>query len=95
MGKHTSKQSSSKSKSSGARAANGQNSSSSTVPVDRSLGRSQTTTIMGAHDSPMGVRGLGDVRFVPAAAAAAAAAAATLKYGMILQGDPSLTMGLF
>ncbi|KAK1542340.1 hypothetical protein CPAR01_05727 [Colletotrichum paranaense] len=58
MGKHTSKQSSSKSKSPGTRAPNGQSSSSSsTVPVDRSLGRSQTTTTttMGAHDSPMGM----------------------------------------
>ncbi|KAK1470345.1 hypothetical protein CCUS01_06447 [Colletotrichum cuscutae] len=57
MGKHTSKQSSSKSKSSGTRAPNGQSSSSSsTVPVDRSLGRSQTTTTtMGAHDSPIGM----------------------------------------
>ncbi|KAK1485516.1 hypothetical protein CTAM01_12466 [Colletotrichum tamarilloi] len=43
--------------SSGTRAPNGQSSSSSsTVPVDRSLGRSQTTTTtMEAHDSPMGM----------------------------------------
>ncbi|KAK0374623.1 hypothetical protein CLIM01_08027 [Colletotrichum limetticola] len=61
MGKHTSKQSSSKSKSIKSPRSSKSSSSSSTVPVDRSLGRSQTTTTttttttMEAHDSPMGM----------------------------------------